>query len=798
VKAPRWFRRLPMSTPLAHVSGSAWRMFARLFALGAIAAIGLAIAVGAFSAIDSVFSARDRWYEQGHVADLELRVAAADAGAFPDFGDVPGVADHRTRMVFTGSVRAGGPDSDPVSLLAISSVRDSAAPINSPTLVAGELLAPGDRQGAVVERSLQRYHDVNVGDTIEVDLGERVVPLTVRGVVEDAEFLLAPVNPSLFVPSKGSMGIAYVDRQVLGEQFGFEPVNSVLFRLAPGASESDVRQAVVDKAAASGLTGGYTVSSTEQFSYQFLEKDLAVFRIMLPVIVLVSALSALFVTTFLLVQWVVRERQTLGVFMALGHTPARLSRSFAAVFGALAAGAVVGGLLDAVLVGKVFVANFSTSIGLPAVPLTFTPRYVALGTLAVVVVFALAGAAAVRRVFLMSPRDAMRYTTPSGGKPGGFGRWIGSRLPTTWARMSLRNVFRNPLVSLVTVVSMALGFGITAAFFIGYTSFVGTSIDNVERGTWDLAVDFNGPVDQLALDGVAGAAGVREVVPYSKGVAQTSHNGTRANLYIGAFDPAKPWQAETIVSGGRMSADQPDGMLLEQSTAEKLGVGVGDTLTLDADGTSVPARIVGVFSGALPGEAHLPLDLFDGLAGLGGLSTGAFVRVDGELSAVESALAERPEVQQVLSKKQIAAEILGVSGQVTGILQLGAGISIAIAGLFAFSCLGYTVLRRKDEYQALRLLGYSDRLVTVIIMTEVLALGVAALVLAIPVGAITAGYLNNRLSEAWFHVDTIINGTDYVTTFVPALVLLPLVALPIARSILREPLDSHLRTREIA
>ncbi len=75
-------------------------------------------------------------------------------------------------------------------------------------------------------------------------------------------------------------------------------------------------------------------------------------------------------------------------------------------------------------------------------------------------------------------------------------------------------------------------------------------------------------------------------------------------------------------------------------------------------------------------------------------------------------------------------------------------VSIGIAGLFVFACLGYTVLQRKGDYQSLRLLGYGDGLIRAIIVVEVCLLGAAALVLAVPIGALTAAYLNDKLSEA--------------------------------------------------
>ncbi|UUZ48680.1 FtsX-like permease family protein [Massilia sp. B-10] len=247
-----------------------------------------------------------------------------------------------------------------------------------------------------------------------------------------------------------------------------------------------------------------------------------------------------------------------------------------------------------------------------------------------------------------------------------------------------------------------------------------------------------------------------------------------------------------------MRADVPNGILLEQSTARELGVAPGDTLTLETQGRTRLARIQGLFSGAMPGETRLPIAFHRDLADLEARSTGMLVRADGDLVALARRIAASADVQQVLSKKQVSDEILAASGQLTTIIELGAMVSIAIASLFVFACLGYIILQRQGEYQSLRLLGYSDALVRGIIVVEICLISLAALLAAVPVGALTADYLNSKMSEVWFQIDTIISLQDYLKTFIPSFVLLPLVALPIARMVLREPLHLHLRSREIA
>lgn len=792
---PRWLRHLPFPTPLKHVAGSAWMMVGRLFALGAIAGFGLAVFVGALSAIDSVFEGRDQWYAQGHLADLELRVVADDVANFPRFDDLAGLAGYRLRMLYPATLAGAG--RAPLRVVLIAPASGSALPINAPALLEGRALGADERDGVVIDRNLATYHHVKLGDTLAVKLGGETVRLAVRGVVLDPEFLLAPANPSLFVPSKGSLGILYVDPGLLRQRFGFMPANSVLLRAAPGADLPALRLAA-QRRAATRLNVESSAARSEQFSYQFLEKDLGVFRIVIPVIVLVSAMSSIVVTIFLFAQWVMRERQVIGVFMALGHSTLRLSLAFALMFLYLAAGAILGGLGFALVVGQGFLHNFTEAIGLPLPPLVLGPALMAWGTLGVLLIFALAGAFALRRLFLLSPLDAMRNAISQQGAPGKLGSLLGRALPATWLRIPVRNLFRNGRLSLVTILCVALGFGITSAFFISFSSFVGTSVKRVEQDSWDLAVDFVSPVWNENVDAIVKLPGIGAYAPYTKGVAQAVHNGVRRNLYIGGFDPDKPWHAVALVAGAELSPRVPNGILLEQGVARELGVGPGDTLALETQGRARQAQIVGLFSGAMPGEARLPIAFHRDLADLDERATGLFIQAAGDPVALARQLAAAPDVQQVLSKKQVADEILGASGQVTAIIEMGAVVSIAIASLFVFACLGYTVLQRQGEYQSLRLLGYSDALIRAIVVVEICLIGVAALLLAVPIGALTAAYLNGKLSQAWFQVDTVITLADYMKTFIPSFILLPLVALPIARMVLREPLFIHLRSRDIA
>ena len=94
-----------MNPLLAHTAGSARSMWGRLAALVAITAACFGIFAGGLSAIDSTLKARDQWFAQGALADLEVHFTAVPAAQAPDFSSVPGVGSTRSRAGLFGDGR---------------------------------------------------------------------------------------------------------------------------------------------------------------------------------------------------------------------------------------------------------------------------------------------------------------------------------------------------------------------------------------------------------------------------------------------------------------------------------------------------------------------------------------------------------------------------------------------------------------------------------------------------------------------------------------------------------------------
>lgn len=166
------------------------------------------------------------------------------------------------------------------------------------------------------------------------------------------------------------------------------PANSVILGLDDGQDPDAVRTRVLTRAAELGVGRPYAVGKAEQFDYQYVNKNLDVFRIILPVLVAVGGLSALFVSMFLSAQWISRARQQVAVLLALGHGHGAVAGSFAIPYALLALVTIALGRAGGLFMGQGFLDTFTGGVGLPRIELVMDPLLVLIGSAAVVLTFA--------------------------------------------------------------------------------------------------------------------------------------------------------------------------------------------------------------------------------------------------------------------------------------------------------------------------------------------------------------------------------------------------------------------------
>lgn len=760
-----------------------WTIKFRIVAIALIASSAFAMFAGIYSAIDSMFDSRDAYYRLGNVADLELRIVPDDQANVPSFKSFADVKKSETRLLIPGHVTLK--DGKKLATTLIGLDLHQANDINKFTIVEGKAFDPSKPDEVVIDRNMAAYQHLKIGDHLQLALGNDSYQLTVRGIGRSSEFLLAPANPNFFIPSKGSMGIIFANLDLIKNRLGFNLVNSVLFKFSPGTDVATLGEKI-QHYAEKKLTIEELIPQKRQFSYLFMNVDLNAFAIFVPAVIIIFSLAAIIITFFLLFQWVMAQRQEIGLLKALGYEKSQLATAYAFPVLVMALLAVVFGSGLSFMVLMDFGGSYSNATGFPKPFLSISPVYLGLAVLGTFGGLFLASLWPQIRLMSLSPQDAVRADREDGDKSlghvmGAISRLIHGRI---WLTYPVRNILRSKGISLMTVLSIALAMGVSLSYFIAITSFKDSIVKNFQQDSWQIAVDFLTPVWSDELPGLFGQIKqIKAMDPYIRGSIRIVHNGVRKSSLMGSYNPATSMHTINILQGKLLAPQSRDGILLERKLARSLGVGSGDTVTIESQGHTYTATVDGVFSGTFPGESYTDLDTARKWMRLDTQLNGIFLKVSGDPHDLVKTLNNVRRVGQVTLKGDLAQQVVAASEEMMVIIYVSAAFSIAVTLLFLFTSATFTVLQRKNEYVLLRVLGFEENILSRMIYVEVIGLGLIAAVLAVPTGYVIAASLVSKLSEAWFTVTTSMSFSDVVFILGPAILLLPLSAWPVSRSV---------------
>lgn len=775
--------QFPVRAAWRQTRAMAWRVLAVMLILGA----GFGMYAGVYSAIDSLFDFRDRLYQRANIAALELRFAPEDAINVPPVSDIPGIRDAQLRLLLPGHITTTS--EQPLSALMVAS--DGPPRINRLLLEQGEGLDPDRPYEVVIDRNLARHHGYSVGDVLTLNIGRDQFALTVRGIAVSAEHLVDGADPSFFLPAKGSLGIVFASLTLMKERAGFTLVNSLLVTgLDPVTDLADAAADALNQRLQQKLTVEERIPMTKQFGHLFLNVDLNAFRIFTPAIVVIFALSGVTILFFLLHQWVSQQRRELGLCLALGYRPRIVVTRLVGPLALIAGGGIAAGVGVAYLMLYGFGHEYATAIGLPAPELGLVPAHVltAIGgllTLCLVAVWR-----PLQQALRVTPQHAVRdvESTLSPHSPKA-GRALNNKI----LRYAWRAVLRRPRVSIMTLIAIALALAPALSYFIALTSFKQAIVDSFATDRWTYSVDFLAPVWDDEMGELAQLAGVQAIDPIVRGAIRfKTAEREESGLLIGVL-PESSLRHPRVIEGRSLQQNESDIVLMERRLARTLGLTVGDMLSVEGPRATYRARLVGIFSGALPGESFTTRQSARTWLDLDEQNTGVLLSAD--IGLTSGMLYDTARAGKVTTREMLIQEVLKHLNEIAGIVYLAAAFSIAVAVLFLYTSTAFTFMERQADFVLLNTLGFSPRTVAGIVLTELGILGVTGVLLSVPLGIVLAYWLNGILSKAWFQVPTSVATSDVLSIVVPALLLLPVIAIPLIKRLRAQPMTSVLRQR---
>ncbi len=379
---------------------------------------------------------------------------------------------------------------------------------------------------------------------------------------------------------------------------------------------------------------------------------------------------------------------------------------------------------------------------------------------------------------------------------------------STVARLALADVGRS--LSRTGVACAALGMALAA--MIGVALMVGSF--RASLATWlektlqaDLYVSAPGPSEdagrRLTPERVRALTAVPGIAAYSE-ARRLRVNSPQGELDLNALRLGPRGGATFTLAQGAASAwpaFEHGAVLISEPLAWRLKRGAGGVLALTTPQGLEQFPIAGVYReyGNERGEILMALGTYrahwhdDSVTGLG-----IYLAPGQSAAGVAQALRAQaaPEPLYIRSNAQIRALSLSIFDRTFVITRVLYFLAAGVAALGLVSALLAWELSRARELALLRTLGITPGGSALMVLAQSLFMGLAAFVVAVPAGLVTAWVLTaviNRRAFGW-HIDLEVQSAGFATALALALLAALLAALYPAYRAARAPLTAALRT----
>lgn len=773
-------------------------LWSQALTIALVVASGIGGFLATLSAVDSLAAARDSFYTTGRFAEVFASVKRAPDTLAARLRELPGVVDVQTTVEAAARVSVPG-STDPVigQLIGLDAHRPQR--LNRVLLRAGQWPQPGSRGGelqALISESFAHAHKLQPGSTVTALVNGKRRTLRITGIALSPEYIFAGM---MGVPDMRAYGVFWVDKDELAAAADMAGAfNKVAIKLAPGASEPAVIDAVTRRLASLG--GAPAHGRDEQPSHAMLNNEIKEQRVLgtvLPAIFLAVAGFLLHVVTARLVA---TQREQVAALKALGYRNRTIALHYLKLVSPMVGGGYLLGLVLGSWLGEGITHLYADFFRFPSFEHRI-PVALALTGLGIVAVTAVLGTlTAIGTTVRLSPAEAMR--PPS---PGRYRRALLERVPrlrlAPALRMILRNVERRPLRAAVTVggIAAAVSIVIMGNFFRdAIEAIIDAQFNVAMRG--DVTVWTTEPVAGTAARELARLPGVLQVEP-GRRVAVRFVNGARSEKgSIDGHAQAAVLQRVVDVDGRTVPAGT-HGLLMTDRLAGKLGLQPGDTVTVEVrEGKREVRQVVleRTVRDMMGMNAFMRRDDLNALLGDGDLANAFHMAVQRDaLVGVLDATQEFPRVAGAFSKSTMLRNMQEISARNILIMSsILTAFAVVIAVGVVYNNARIALAERSWELASLRVLGFTRAEVSLLLLGE-LALGIA---IALPLGMAMGWSLTHAvvtlMRSDQFLFPVVIQPRTYAWASIAVVAAGVASALVVRRRIDRLDMVAALKTRE--
>lgn len=740
------------------------RMKGQVVAVGLVMACGLAMMIMTRSLILTLEGTRDAYYQTYRMADIFGSLKRAPWSLKERMSEVPGVAAVETRVVLDAVLDLPGVEATCTGHL-VSLPEDGEMPvINQIFLRTGRLPRPGARREAIASEAFALAHGLRPGDTVTAIINGRRDTLEITGIGLSPEFVFE-ARAGETLPDNKRFGVFWMNYRSLAVAYNMDGAfNDFCIDLSPGAEAGPVIQELDRLLSRYGAGGAFT--RRDHASAARLDDELRVLNALSMVYPVVFLSVAAFMVNSVLARLVRLQREQIAQLKALGYSSWQVGRhylSFAMVI--VGVGSTLGGI-GGRFMGGGLISMYELFFRFPE--LRFIMDWSAVGIALVVSAGAsfLGVLSVVWMAVKLPPAEAMRPEPPTDFKPSLLERMGLTRWFTPTFRMALRNIERRPWQSVFTMAGLALATGLMVL-----PGSMQDSIDHLLTYQWndvqrqDVIAFLIEPSSGEALHDLEHLPGVTYAEPIRSVQARIRFGHHVRKLAITGLPKNSRLNRLLDIQGRRIDLPE-EGLIMSDKLAEVLGARLGEEVqvsVLEAQRPQLNVAIRGLMQDFTGVSAYMDLDALRRLMREGPSINGAYLSVDNaHWSEFTQKVKKTPRIAVTIVKKDQLEAFRSTTGESIGIIRrLYLVLAVIVAFGVVYNSARIALSERSRDLATLRVIGFTQREVSGVLLGELTLLVLAALPLGLLFGRALATFIISAISTETVRLPLVISGRTF-------------------------------------
>ena len=727
----------------------------------------------------------DYSYQTLAFADFTVKVAEAPVEAIESLKSIPGVKAVSGRV--NSDIPLTIPGNEAKTLLArvITMPSGSHPSVNDVKVEEGSYFQANEINPLMVEKSLAKYHGLKPGDTVSLGIGDREIDFKVTGIATSPEYLWPAKSRQETFVSPETFGVVFVPQEAMTRLAGDSSINEFCVIVDKGADRGLIIKETENILEPYGIVG--VVPAEEQPSNAILKIDLQEMGNMAQVFSMLFLVVGALVTYVVLTRIVYKQSSQIGMMRALGYSRREVLLhylSFALIIGV--AGAVAGTLAGYFL-SEVVTRIYLKALELPFMSVGMPWMLIVEGLLVGIIPCLIAGSLPAYAASRLNPAEAMRTPAPARGRKLLLERPFHflTRLSHLW-KIPLRNIFRNRLRSLYTLLGVALGISlilVSFAFMDSINSFMALQFEKIQK--YDAQITFAQPQPETMAGEVLSEGMYEKVEPVLQVPVSLEHEGkTYTTMAIGLSPEAELYGLYS--SSGEKVTVSDRGILLSGALRKTLDVDVGDVINLDSASGIRQIEVAGFVKQPLGAFSYVTLekaqDLIGGQPVIGGLMLDIKPQYAGTLRQIASKIPGTASVELTSETKAKVGERMSFNSNMVWIMF---AFGVALASTIVFATIFISILERRREIATMRTLGESKGRIAEMITIENLILGFVGIIIGIPLAYMLALYCFSLLQTDMLSYSLVIFPRTYLLAIGVIILAMIISQIPAIRNVNR-------------